>query len=75
MVPFDVKRLLTMVPLDEICVQKYIPKYGNTDPFNRTWELSSNYSIAHTEIEVMKNWLCRKKKLIRTLSLLSLIHI
>ena len=38
--------------------------------FNRTWELSSNYSIEHTGIEVMKNRQCRKKKLIRTLSLL-----
>ena len=27
--------------------------------FNRTWELSSNYSIAHTGIEVMKNRLIK----------------
>ena len=27
--------------------------------FNRTWELSLNYSIAHTGIEVMKNRLIK----------------
>ena len=27
--------------------------------FNKTWELSSNYSIAHTGMEVMKNRLIK----------------
>ena len=27
--------------------------------FNRTWEVSSNYSIAQPGIEVMKNWLIK----------------
>ena len=30
--------------------------------FNRTWELSSNYFIAHTGIEVMKNQFIKPAK-------------